>query len=49
MSNVHTYNIINKEHTYSAIINLLLKCNVKNTCHSHIMIKLQALHLQITI
>jgi hypothetical protein len=46
---VYNHNATNKQHTFSVIINLSLKCNINNTCHNHIMIKLQALHLQTII
>jgi hypothetical protein len=51
-SNVYTicnYNATNKQHTYNVTINLPLKCNINNICHSHTIIKLEVLHLQITI
>jgi hypothetical protein len=38
---VYNHNAINKQHTSIVIINLSLKCGINNTCHNHIMIKLQ--------
>jgi hypothetical protein len=46
---VYNHNVINKQHTCSVIINLSLKCDINNTCHNHIMIKLRALQLQIIV